>query len=56
MEKHDWIGALLPAQWSELFDIDLVDEIGTVSTRCERIFSSSIEDVSLIECFFSPCF
>ena len=56
MKKHNWIPSLFPAQWSELFDIDLVDESRTVGTRCERIFPSSVENVSLIECFCGPSF
>ena len=53
MEEHNRIPALLAAQWGELFNIDLIDESGTIGTRCERIFPSSVEDVSLMKCFYS---
>ena len=53
MEEHNRIPPLLAAQWGELFNINLVDESGTVGTRCERIFPSSIEDVSLVKYFCS---
>lgn len=47
--KDDRILARLSIQRSELFNIDLIDKYGTITTRHEGIFSTRVEDISLIE-------